>query len=421
MLGSIGQRPPGPGHARLAGLPGRPRRPDRHAHRHRGRLRPRRRRRRWTPTAPTSASDLAALRRDLAATVRTAPARLVAGFAARRAADAGPLAVVSCDNLPDNGAATAGSSARSPALLDPGLAGWIDENVSFVTTMVDRITPATTPGRPRRRGRADRPRRRRTGGHRAVQRVGAVRRVPRPVGRDWDVAGARFVDDIVPFEERKLWLLNGGHSLLAYAGSARGHQTIAEAVTDPVCREWMHPVVDGGLRPSDPSAAGGRGLPGRAAGRGSPTRGSGTCSPRSPPTDRRSSRSASCPCSPGAGRGPAARGRAPGAGGVDQPPPRRRRPGQRCASRRDGHARRRSAARRHPARARRAGPGRRRGRRAGRGRARRRPAACRRAGRDGSRPDTGREADVRGLRGSHRQGGGRLRQRGGRRTVYDRS
>jgi len=33
--------------------------------------------------------------------------------------------------------------------------------------------------------------------------------------------------------------LNGGHSLLAYAGSARGHRTIAEAVADPVCREWM--------------------------------------------------------------------------------------------------------------------------------------------------------------------------------------
>ena len=51
-----------------------------------------------------------------------------------------------------------------------------------------------------------------------------------------------------PFEQRKLWLLNGGHSLLAYAGSARGHQTIAEAVADPVCREWMHAVVDGGVR-----------------------------------------------------------------------------------------------------------------------------------------------------------------------------
>ena len=61
-----------------------------------------------------------------------------------------------------------------------------------------------------------------------------------PAGRPaWEDAGARFVDDITPFEERKLWLLNGAHSLLAYAGSARGHQTIAEAVTDPVCRRLV--------------------------------------------------------------------------------------------------------------------------------------------------------------------------------------
>ena len=65
-----------------------------------------------------------------------------------------------------------------------------------------------------------------------------------PAGRPaWEDAGARFVDDITPFEERKLWLLNGAHSLLAYAGSARGHQTIAEAVADPVCRDWMRAVV----------------------------------------------------------------------------------------------------------------------------------------------------------------------------------
>ena len=49
-----------------------------------------------------------------------------------------------------------------------------------------------------------------------------------PAGRPaWEDAGARFVDDITPFEERKLWLLNGGHSLLAYWGSARGTLTVA--------------------------------------------------------------------------------------------------------------------------------------------------------------------------------------------------
>lgn len=71
-----------------------------------------------------------------------------------------------------------------------------------------------------------------------IQRMGAVRRLSRRTTR-LARAGARFVDDIAPFEQRKLWLLNGGHSLLAYAGSARGHETIAEAVTDPKCRAWL--------------------------------------------------------------------------------------------------------------------------------------------------------------------------------------
>jgi fructuronate reductase len=52
-------------------------------------------------------------------------------------------------------------------------------------------------------------------------------------------AGATLADDIAPYEQRKLWLLNGGHSLLAYAGSARGHDTVADAVADDTCRAWM--------------------------------------------------------------------------------------------------------------------------------------------------------------------------------------
>ena len=187
---------------------------------------------------PDIQSDLAVLRRDVRAPVRTTPARLVAGLAARSAADAGPLAVVSCDNLPENGAVAARVVGDFAARLDPGLAGWVKGNVSFVTTMVDRITPATTQddidAAEELTGRAD-----------AAPVVTEpftewVLSGDFPLGRPaWEDAGARFVDDITPFEERKLWLLNGAHSLLAYAGSARGHQTIAEAVTDPVCRDWM--------------------------------------------------------------------------------------------------------------------------------------------------------------------------------------
>jgi fructuronate reductase len=52
---------------------------------------------------------------------------------------------------------------------------------------------------------------------------------------DWAAVGARLVDDVTPYERRKLLLLNGGHSLLAYCGAILGHETVAEARSDPRC------------------------------------------------------------------------------------------------------------------------------------------------------------------------------------------
>ncbi|MEU4215842.1 mannitol dehydrogenase family protein [Actinoplanes sp. NPDC026623] len=185
---------------------------------------------------PQVRADLAALREG--AGVSTVPGRLVAGLAARRAAGAGPLAVVSCDNLPGNGSVAARVVTELAEDADPSLAAWIRERVSFVNTMVDRITPGTT-------GADVREVAERTGWRDAVPVItepftewvlgGAF-----PAGRPaWEAAGARFTDDVHPYETRKLLLLNGGHSLLAYAGSARGHRQVAEAVADPVCRRWL--------------------------------------------------------------------------------------------------------------------------------------------------------------------------------------
>jgi fructuronate reductase len=56
------------------------------------------------------------------------------------------------------------------------------------------------------------------------------------------------VSDVHPHEQRKLLLLNGGHSLLAYTASARGHETIASAVADPVCRGWLDQWWDEAVR-----------------------------------------------------------------------------------------------------------------------------------------------------------------------------
>ncbi|WP_029432103.1 mannitol dehydrogenase family protein [Blastococcus sp. URHD0036] len=191
--------------------------------------------------APQVARDLAALRADPRAAVGSVPARLVAGLLARRATDAGPLTLVPCDNLPDNGAALAGVVREFAAAVDPTLPDWIGAHVATATTMVDRITPEPTP-----------------------EDVATVRaatgtddRAPVvtepfsewvvagafPGGRPaWERAGAVLTDDVTPFEQRKLWLLNGGHSLLAYVGGLRGCTSVAEAVADEHCaallRQW---------------------------------------------------------------------------------------------------------------------------------------------------------------------------------------
>lgn len=192
-------------------------------------------------------ADLEALRTGPTALVTTAPARLVAGLLARRDAGSGALAVVPCDNLPGNAAAVEGVVLDLAALVDPSLSDWIREHVSFVTTMVDRITPRTTD-----EDRAA------VAAATGLQDSAPVVTEPFaewvlsgefPAGRPaWHEAGARFVDDIAPFEERKLWLLNGAHSLLAYAGSLRGHPTVAEAMADPQCRVWVEEWWDDATR-----------------------------------------------------------------------------------------------------------------------------------------------------------------------------
>jgi fructuronate reductase len=197
---------------------------------------------------PEVAADIAALRKDgTDAEVVTVPGKLALGLAVRRADGLPGLAVVPCDNVPDNGPMVARVVGELASAVDPGLASWITEHVAFVTTMVDRITPRTTDDDRARLG-AD------TGVDDPLPVVTEpytewVLAGEFPQGRPrWEDAGARFVDDVVPWEQRKLRLLNGSHSLMAYAGSIRGHETVAEAIADPVVRGWVDAWWDDAAR-----------------------------------------------------------------------------------------------------------------------------------------------------------------------------
>lgn len=177
---------------------------------------------------PVMAADLAG------AAPRSPLGRLVLALDARRRHGT-PLAIVPCDNLPANGAFVRSGILGLAERRDPGLAEWIEQNVSFVSTSVDRITPRAAVDDPivaeRLSGWSD---------------EAPVITEPFtdwilsgtfPAGRpDWEAAGASFVDRIAPFEHRKLWLLNGAHSLLAYLGTMRGFGVISDAIADPICR-----------------------------------------------------------------------------------------------------------------------------------------------------------------------------------------
>lgn len=185
--------------------------------------------------AARAGADLPALRTPLA--------RLLLGLEHRRRADAGPIALVPCDNLPGNGAVLSDALARLSERSLPPLLSFLEESVSFVSSSVDRITPRIDPA----------------AALRAAELSGFADEVPVlaepfadwrlagefPGGRpDWESAGAQPVDDIEPYELRKLWLLNGAHTLMAYAGIARGHRTVADAADDAVIAGWVEELWD---------------------------------------------------------------------------------------------------------------------------------------------------------------------------------
>jgi fructuronate reductase len=166
----------------------------------------------------------------------TAATRIARGLQARRSAGGEPLTVISCDNLSDNGGVTRSVVFDAAMAIDHRLADWIDDNVVFLSSMVDRITPRTTD--------ADID---------AVERATGIRdhgtvvtepfsewaieegfAGPRPA---WDRVGVRTVCDLGRFEQRKLRILNGAHSLLAYRGLLRGFDDVASAFADPELRE----------------------------------------------------------------------------------------------------------------------------------------------------------------------------------------
>lgn len=170
----------------------------------------------------------------------------------RRHAHQAPFTVLSCDNLPDSAAAAREAVMTLADRRDPALARWIEERVSFPGSMVDRITPATTPG--------DRD---------EVEddfQVGDRWPVITEPFTQWvieddfcndrpplDRVGALFVDDVAPYKLIKSRLLNGVHCALGYVGYLAGHRSTDQAMADPAVAEFVEHLMREEIAPLLPA------------------------------------------------------------------------------------------------------------------------------------------------------------------------
>ncbi len=158
---------------------------------------------------------------------------ILKGLKTRRANHVAPFTVMSCDNLPHNGSLTRRTVTGLARLADPALADWVDAHVSFPNGMVDRITPATS-DRERRIARED------YGVDDAwpvfsEDFIQWVLEDDFPQGRpDLEAVGVTFVQDVTPYEEMKLRILNASHAMIAYPAALMSIQFAHEAVTHPL-------------------------------------------------------------------------------------------------------------------------------------------------------------------------------------------
>jgi len=173
----------------------------------------------------------------------------------RRATGAGGLTIISCDNLPSNGALLRGALAAFIRAGAPALADWTEKHVAFPSTMVDRIAPAPSEadvvyasdalgavdeaavvGEPFRQW--------------AIER--AFSGDPPP----WERAGAQFVADVKPYELIKMRVLNAAQSTLSHLGALLGLTYSFEAAGDPVLAALVRRTLETETASTLPDVAG---------------------------------------------------------------------------------------------------------------------------------------------------------------------
>jgi fructuronate reductase/mannitol 2-dehydrogenase len=180
---------------------------------------------------------------------------LVAALDRRRRAGRAPFTVLSCDNLPANGAVARAAVLARASRRDASLASWIEDNVAFPDSMVDRITPRST--------LADR--------EMLAREYGVLDRWPvvtEPFSQ-WivedrfcnrrpplDEVGVQFVGDVKPYALMKTRLLNASHCAIGVLGTLVGLQRADEVMRDPVIRTYVEQLMNTEVVPLLPRVPG---------------------------------------------------------------------------------------------------------------------------------------------------------------------
>ena len=151
--------------------------------------------------------------------------------------------IVSCDNIVENGNVACRAFTAYAELADPALAAWMRANTRFPNSMVDRITPVTTPDI-----------REQLEAEFGVTDAWPVATEPftswvledefadgRPPFED---AGVQMVSDVAPYEMMKLRLLNASHQSLCYFAYLAGYRLVHEAAQDPMIANFLRRYMD---------------------------------------------------------------------------------------------------------------------------------------------------------------------------------
>ncbi|MET1087759.1 MAG: mannitol dehydrogenase family protein [Arthrobacter sp.] len=174
---------------------------------------------------------------------RTTFGLVTEALARRRERGLEPFTVMSCDNIQGNGDVARKMFTAFASLKDAELGGWIEENVPFPNSMVDRITPVTTD--------EDRD---------AIEKEFGVKDawpvVCEPfeqwvledhfsLGRPpLENVGVQLVEDVEPYELMKLRLLNASHQGMCYFGHLAGYTYAHEAAQDPLFARFLLDYMD---------------------------------------------------------------------------------------------------------------------------------------------------------------------------------